>query len=376
MSVTLELTKALVSRSSVTPADVGCQELIAEHLQRLNFSIERMDAGGVKNLWARRGSSSPLFVFAGHTDVVPAGPESEWKFPPFKPTEHDGRLYGRGTADMKGGIAAMLVALENFLQEHPAHAGSIGLLITSDEEGPATHGTRHVINELERRGEKIDYCIVGEPSSRTRVGDMVRVGRRGSLNGRLIVRGMQGHVAYPELAENPIHRALAALDELAGQEWDQGYESFPATSFQISNIHAGTGADNVIPGALEVRFNFRYSPAHTAESLQQTVEQMLEKHALDWQLEWRDSGAPFYTPEGKLRAAVDDAIREIAGDAPEASTGGGTSDGRFIAPTGAEVVELGVTNATIHKINESVGIAELDELAVIYLRILQKMLAV
>lgn len=375
MSATLEFAKALVSRPSITPNDGGCQELIAQYLQRLGFVIERMDAGGVKNLWARRGSNWPLFVFAGHTDVVPTGPESEWKFPPFQPTEHEDRLYGRGAADMKGGIAAMLVALEGFLAEHAGHSGSIGLLITSDEEGPASHGTRHVIDELERRREKIDYCVVGEPSSLRRVGDVVRVGRRGSLNGRLVVHGVQGHVAYPELAENPIHRALAALQELAEREWDQGYQSFPATSFQISNIQAGTGADNVIPGSMEMRFNFRYSPTHTAESLQQAVEQTLDRHGLHWQIEWRRSGEPFYTPEGKLRSAVDEAISEIGGVPPQASTGGGTSDGRFIAPTGAQVIELGVTNATIHMVNESVRIEELDVLTAIYQRILEKLLA-
>lgn len=370
MSATLELAKDLIARPSVTPEDGGCQDVIAERLGRLGFTIERMDAGGVKNLWAWRGTKAPLFVFAGHTDVVPTGPESAWRFPPFQPTEHDGFLYGRGAADMKGALAAMVVAVEGFLAEHDSFEGSLALLVTSDEEGPAEHGTRHVMHELAARGEKIDWCVVGEPSSRERIGDLVRVGRRGSLNGALTVRGVQGHVAYPELADNPIHRALTVLDELVRTHWDDGFESFPPTSFQVSNIAAGTGADNVIPGELNARFNFRYCPSQDAPGLREKVESLLDHHGLDWHIDWRESGRPFLTPAGPLLEAVDSAINSVTGRKPEHSTGGGTSDGRFIAPGGAAVVEVGVCNASIHQVNERVKMDDLDALARIYREIL------
>lgn len=374
MSSTLELAKALIARPSVTPEDGGCQALLAERLQKAGFKVEQMDAGGVKNLWARYGNTSPLFVFAGHTDVVPTGPDAEWKYPPFEPTEHDGFLYGRGAADMKGGLAAMVTAVENFLSKHSAVNGSIAFLITSDEEGVAEHGTRHVMQELQKRGEKIDYCIVGEPSSNKNLGDVIRVGRRGSLNGVLTVKGVQGHVAYPEIAVNPIHRALGALRELTEQRWDDGFETFPPTSFQVSNIHAGAGADNVIPGQLTARFNFRYCPAQTAQGLQTAVAKILDRRQLDWNIAWRESGQPFFTPDGTLTQAVDAAVREETGRQPEHSTGGGTSDGRFIAPSGAAVIELGVCNASIHQVNECVRIEELEKLSKIYGQILANLL--
>lgn len=373
MSATLELASALIARPSVTPEDGGCQDMIAARLEKLDFRIERMDTGGVRNLWARYGDAGKLLVFAGHTDVVPPGPESAWKYPPFEPTVRDGFLHGRGAADMKGGLAAMITAVETFLPASPEFNGSIAFLVTSDEEGPAEHGTRHVMRELDTRGEKIDYCIVGEPSSRDVIGDMIRIGRRGSLNGQLTVRGKQGHVAYPELASNPIHGSLAALDALTGRRWDDGHETFPPTSFQLSNINAGTGADNVIPGALQARFNFRYCPAQTVEKLKAEVTAILDRHGLDWQIDWRASGAPFYTPPGKLITAVDDAIRQATGRTPEHSTGGGTSDGRFIAPSGAAVVELGLCNATIHQANEQVRRDDLDLLSDIYRRVLENL---
>lgn len=373
MSVTLELAKQLIALSSVTPEDGGCQDVIATRLRAIGFDVEQMNKGGVQNLWARRGTIKPLLVFAGHTDIVPTGPESTWKFPPFEPTEHEGNLYGRGAADMKGGLAAMIVAVEEFVGMHASFNGSIAFLITSDEEGPAEHGTRHVMDQLKSRGDKIDFCIVGEPSSQRQLGDIIRVGRRGSLNGALTIRGKQGHVAYPELAVNPIHRAFAALDELANRTWDSGYESFPPTSFQVSNITAGTGAENVIPGELQARFNFRYCPAQTAEKLQSIVASVLDDHALDWSIEWRESGRPFYTPDALLTAAVDAAVQAETGLLPEHSTGGGTSDGRFIAPAGAQVVELGVCNATIHQVNENVRIQDLEALSKIYRRVMENL---
>lgn len=375
MSATLELAKQLIALPSVTPEDGGCQEIIADRLRALGFDVEQMNKGSVQNLWARRGTAKPSLVFAGHTDVVPTGPESSWKFPPFVPTEHEGNLYGRGAADMKGGLAAMITAVEEFVAAVPRFNGSIAFLVTSDEEGPAEHGTRYVMEQLNARGEAIEYCLVGEPSSQQRLGDIIRVGRRGSLNGKLTIRGKQGHVAYPELADNPIHRAFAALDELANRTWDSGYESFPPTSFQVSNITAGTGAENVIPGELQARFNFRYCPAQNAEKLQATVASVLDEYALDWSIEWRESGKPFYTPDGTLTAAVDAAIQAEAGLLPEHSTGGGTSDGRFIALSGAQVVELGVCNATIHQLDENVRIQDLDVLSKIYRRVLENLFA-
>jgi len=370
MSATVELARALIARPSVTPDDAGCQALLGERLARAGFVIEPMRFGAVDNLWARRGTTGPLFVFAGHTDVVPPGPLADWHSDPFEPVIRDGCLYGRGAADMKSSIAAMVTACERFLQAHADHRGSIAFLLTSDEEGPSVDGTVKVIEALTARGEAIDWCLVGEPSSRDVTGDVIKNGRRGSLNGVLRVRGQQGHVAYPQLADNPIHRAAPALAELAAVEWDAGNAHFPPTSFQISNIHAGTGAENVIPGELEVVFNLRFSTEWTADALQARVAQILSRHGLDYQLQWRLSGQPFLTPAGELVEAARSAIRTIAGIDTELSTSGGTSDGRFIAPTGAQVVELGPRNATIHKTNECVTVSELDTLSGIYEQVL------
>lgn len=375
MSATLELARDLIARPSITPDDKGCQELLGERLNALGFTLEFMNSGEVTNLWARRGKSGPVLAFAGHTDVVPTGPESAWTSPPFQPEERDGMLYGRGTADMKGSIAAMITACERFIPAHADHQGSIAFLITSDEEGIATEGTVKVIETLEARGEKIDWCLVGEPSSVKQAGDVVKNGRRGSLSGTLTVRGIQGHVAYPHLADNPVHRAMPALTELAATTWDNGNDFFPPTTFQISNIHSGTGATNVIPGSVEVLFNFRYSTETDAETLQKWVHQLLDRHGLDYQLDWFHSGKPFITPAGKLVEAVRAAVRDVTGMETELSTSGGTSDGRFIAPTGAQVVELGPVNATIHKVNECVSISALDQLSRMYEGILKHLLA-
>ena len=370
MSETLELARDLIARPSVTPEDAGCQQLLAERLRPLGFEIEPMPFGEVENLWARRGSEGPLFCFAGHTDVVPPGPLEAWESDPFTPEVRGGLLYGRGAADMKGSIAAMVTAVERFIASHPDHRGSIAWLITSDEEGPAVNGTVKVVETLERRKEKIDWCLVGEPSCSKRLGDTIKNGRRGSLNATLVVRGVQGHVAYPQLARNPIHEALPALSELAATEWDQGNAFFPPTTFQISNIHAGTGATNVIPGELEVIFNFRYSTETTHEALEERVEEVLQRHGLDYAIEWSLSGEPFLTSAGALVDAARQAVRETVGIETELSTSGGTSDGRFIAPTGAQVIELGPLNATIHKVNECVGVEDLDLLSKIYERML------
>ena len=370
MSETLELARDLIARPSVTPEDAGCQQLLAERLRPLGFEIEPMPFGEVENLWARRGSEGPLFCFAGHTDVVPPGPLEAWESDPFTPEVRGGLLYGRGAADMKGSIAAMVTAVERFIASHPDHRGSIAWLITSDEEGPAVNGTVKVVETLERRKEKIDWCLVGEPSCSKRLGDTIKNGRRGSLNATLVVRGVQGHVAYPHLARNPIHEALPALSELAATEWDQGNAFFPPTTFQISNIHAGTGATNVIPGELEVIFNFRYSTETTHEALEERVEEVLRRHGLDYAIEWSLSGEPFLTSAGALVDAARQAVRETVGIETELSTSGGTSDGRFIAPTGAQVIELGPLNATIHKVNECVGVEDLDLLSKIYERML------
>lgn len=375
MSRVLEYTCELIRRASVTPEDAGCQQWMAEKLEALGFRCEHLRFGEVDNLWARRGDQGPLLVFAGHTDVVPTGDEKKWSSPPFQPEIRDGMLYGRGAADMKGSIAAFMVAIEEFVDSHPEHSGSIGLLITADEEGPAVNGTIKVVEHLQQRNEHIDYCIVGEPSSTNVVGDVIKNGRRGSLGGVLRVKGVQGHVAYPHLADNPIHRVTPVLAELAAETWDNGNEFFPATSFQISNIHAGTGATNVIPGECEVVFNFRFSTEVTAAQLKARVEVMLAEHDLDYELDWNLSGQPFLTERGTLVNAVVEAIRDITGRETELSTAGGTSDGRFIAPTGAQVVELGPINATIHKIDEHTPVAELDQLALIYQRALQKLLA-
>lgn len=373
-SPTLELARDLIARPSVTPDDRGCQQLIGERLAALGFRLEFMNFGEVTNLWARRGSEGPLLAFAGHTDVVPTGPESAWTSPPFRPEIRDGMLYGRGAADMKGSIAAMVTACERFLAAHPDHRGSLAFLITSDEEGIATDGTVKVIETLEARNEKIDWCLVGEPSSVRQAGDVVKNGRRGSLSGTLRVRGVQGHVAYPHLADNPVHRALPALAELAATVWDEGNAFFPPTTFQISNIHAGTGATNVIPGTLEVLFNFRYSTESSEAGLKQRVHALLDGYGLDYRLDWFHSGAPFLTPAGELVEAVRAAVREVTGLEAGLSTGGGTSDGRFIAPTGAQVVELGPINATIHKVDECVKADDLDTLSEIYEQILVELL--
>ncbi|MBZ0071649.1 MAG: succinyl-diaminopimelate desuccinylase [Gammaproteobacteria bacterium] len=375
MSPTLELARALIARPSVTPDDQGCQQLIGARLAALGFTLEPMNSGAVTNLWARRGTAGPLLAFAGHTDVVPPGPENAWTSPPFRPEVRAGLLYGRGAADMKGSIAAMVTACERFLAEHPDHRGTLAFLITSDEEGSATEGTVKVIETLEARNEKIDWCLVGEPSSVEQAGDVVKNGRRGSLSGTLSVRGVQGHVAYPQLADNPVHRALPALAELAAAVWDDGNEFFPPTTLQISNIQAGTGATNVIPGTLEVLFNFRYSTASSEASLRQRVHTLLDRHGLEYRLDWFHSGGPFLTPAGALVDAVRVAIRTVTGLETELSTSGGTSDGRFIAPTGAQVVELGPVNATIHKVNECVAVDELERLTRIYEGVLRQLLA-
>jgi len=374
MSDTLDLAKDLISRRSITPEDAGCQPLISDRLSRHGFRNEPMRFGEVDNQWLRRGDSGPVFCFAGHTDVVPTGPEEKWQHPPFDTVIEDGMLHGRGAADMKGSIAAFVTACERFTSNHPQHKGSIAMLITSDEEGPAKDGTVKVIETLESRGEKIDWCLVGEPTSTEKVGDVVKNGRRGSLNARLIVAGTQGHVAYPHLAENPVHTAAPALAELSGIEWDKGNEFFPPTSFQISNIHAGTGATNIIPGELEVVFNFRFSTEQTDEGLRQKVEAVLDKHGLNYRIEWSLSGNPFLTPEGELLQATQQAIEEVCGYRPAINTAGGTSDGRFIAPTGAQVLELGPLNATIHKVNECVSVDDLDTLSRIYESLLEKLL--
>ncbi len=374
MSPTLQLARELIRRPSVTPRDAGCQDLIGRRLSALGFRLEPMPFGEVSNLWARRGQRGPLLCFAGHTDVVPTGPEEDWRHPPFEAVVVDGVLYGRGAADMKGSLAAMLTAMERFLARHPEPEGSLAWLLTSDEEGPAVEGTVKVVERLQARGEKIDWCLVGEPTSDARLGDTIKVGRRGSLNGRLLVSGVQGHVAYPHLARNPVHEALPALAELAAVEWDQGNDHFPPTSFQISNIRAGTGATNVIPGTLEVVFNFRFSTEQTETALRRRTEEILDRHGLDYRLEWHLSGNPFLTSQGALVDAAAAAVQEVTGITPERSTSGGTSDGRFIAPTGAQVIELGPLNATIHKVDEHVAVEELERLSRIYERLLEKLL--
>ena len=374
MSSALELCSELISRPSVSPDDQGCQEILSERLEKMGFQLEHLPFADVKNLWARRGTASPLFCFAGHTDVVPAGNIEDWNSDPFSPEIKDGLLYGRGSADMKGSLAAMITACENFLAEHPQHPGSIAFLITSDEESDAVNGTVKVIEELQNRGEQIDYCIVGEPSSNKVLGDTIRNGRRGSLNGKLTVIGKEGHVAYPDLALNPIHAFLPALTELSQIEWDQGNAHFPATSFQISNIHAGQGTNNVIPGEMTLLFNFRFSTEVTAEELMAQTETLFKHYYENYQLDWQLSGKPFITEEGTLTNAVVKSIKAVNGVACALSTGGGTSDGRFIAPSGAEVVELGPINASIHKNNEHLAIEDLEQLTVMYEKILQEIL--
>ena len=373
-SPALALACELIARRSVTPDDAGCQQLIADRLARLDFTGETLTSGGVTNIWLRRGTGAPLFCFAGHTDVVPPGPLEAWHSDPFVPSIRDGWLYGRGAADMKASIAAFVVAVEGFVAAHPHHAGSIALLLTSDEEGPATDGTVKVVERLAARGERIDYCIVGEPTSVDRLGDMIKNGRRGTLSGTLTVRGVQGHVAYPHLAKNPIHLTAPAIAELAAMHWDDGNEYFPPTTWQCSNVHAGTGATNVIPGSLELTFNFRHSTASTPESLKQRLADVLTRHGLDFAIAWTGSGPPYLTPRGELVAAAEAAIRAAVGVTPELSCTGGTSDGRFIAAICQEVVELGPVNATIHKLDERVAIADLDALAAIHAGILARLL--
>ncbi len=373
-SPTIQLAMDLIARPSVTPEDAGCQALMIERLQALGFKIEQLPFADVSNFWARKGDGGPLFCFAGHTDVVPSGPAEQWQHPPFEPIIENGYLHGRGAADMKGSLAAFITALERFLDHHPDHQGSIALLITSDEEGEFINGTTRVVDVLEARDEKIDWCIVGEPSSTDRPGDIIKNGRRGSISGNLTVHGVQGHVAYPHLVKNPIHLAAPALAALAAERWDEGNHAFPPTSFQISNINGGTGANNVVPGDLKVMFNFRFSTELTAEQIKQRTQAILEAHELDYALTWTLSGNPFLTPAGDLVQACQQSIEAITGYETELSTSGGTSDGRFIAPTGAQVVELGPCNATIHKIDEQVRVKDLDTLSEIYENILARLL--
>ncbi len=374
MSKTLALTEELISLHSVTPADGGCQLKMAERLSPLGFKCETIASGDVTNLWARRGSAQPLLVFAGHTDVVPTGPLERWSSDPFTPTHRDGMLYGRGAADMKTSLAAMVVAVEEFVAAHPNHKGSIGFLITSDEEGPAIDGTVIVCNQLKARGEQLDYCIVGEPTSVKQIGDMIKNGRRGTMSGKLVIKGVQGHIAYPHLAKNPIHLAAPALAELVSIEWDKGNEYYLPTSWQMSNIHAGTGASNVIPGECVIDFNFRFSTASTVEGLQQRVHDVLDKHGLEYDLKWTVGGLPFLTPRGELSNALSLAIKTETGLDTELSTTGGTSDGRFIAQICPQVIEFGPTNATIHKIDEHIAVEEIEPLKNIYRRTLENLL--
>lgn len=375
LSDVLELSCALIRRASVTPEDAGCQDLIAERLQKVGFSVQHLPFGKVKNLWATHGNAAPVLCFLGHTDVVPTGPREQWTTDPFEPQQRDGRLYGRGAADMKGSVAAMVLALEAFVAKHPNHPGTVALLLTSDEEGDAIDGVRAVANHFRQSGQHIDACIVGEPSAKDRLGDTIRIGRRGSLTGTLTVKGVQGHVAYPQLADNPIHRGLPVLAALTARRWDQGDADFPPTSFQIANIAAGTGASNVIPGELRLQFNFRYSPIWTADTLIDEVEKTLREAGLDFSVDWHRSGEPFFTPDGVLREHVRAAILETTGLVPEENTAGGTSDGRFIAPLGTQVVEVGPVNASIHKIDEYVPLDDLQRLPALYLGIAQRILA-
>lgn len=373
-AATLELTRQLISTRSVTPVDGGCLETIGTRLAAAGFTLERIDAGGVSNLWARRGTAGPLFCFAGHTDVVPTGPLDQWNSDPFEPVVRDGMLYGRGAADMKASLAAFVTSTERFVARVPDHAGSIAFLLTSDEEGDAIDGTVRVVERLAARGEKLDYCVVGEPTSVTKLGDMIKNGRRGSLSGKLTVKGVQGHIAYPHLAKNPIHMFGPALAELAAIRWDEGNEYFPPTSWQISNIKGGTGATNVIPGTLEVLFNFRFSTASTPESLKARLIDVLDRHGVEHDIVWTLGGKPYLTPRGTLVDAAEAAIRDVTGLTTELSTTGGTSDGRFIADICAQVVEIGPSNATIHKLNECVAVADIEPLSRIYENLLDRLL--
>ena len=374
MNNTLELAKSLISQASVTPDDNGCQSIMIERLKKIGFEIHPLKFGDVDNFWATRGNSGPIFAFAGHTDVVPAGNEDAWNTAPFEPTIKGDYLYGRGAADMKGGLASMVTATENFVQDNPNHNGTIAFLITSDEEGVAINGTVKVMDYLDENDTKIDYCLLGEPSSTSITGDVIKNGRRGSLNGVINVNGQQGHVAYPHLAKNPIHFIAPALNDLCLQEWDSGNEYFPATSFQISNFHSGGGVTNVVPGEAKVMFNFRYSTETTKEELMAKVHEILDNHKIDYTLDWHHSGNPFLTPVGDLVSACVSAIEETKDITPELSTSGGTSDGRVIAQEGTQVVELGPVNATIHQINESILVKDLEDLSSIYTRVLTRIL--
>ncbi len=375
MSHTLELAQQLISRKSLTPLDDGCLEIIGARLAKLDFDLEKIRHSQVDNLWARRGHAAPIVCFAGHTDVVPTGPLNQWSSDPFVPTIRDGMLYGRGASDMKGSLAAFVTAIEKFVGEYPGHRGSIALLLTSDEEGMAVDGTARVVEALQARGETLDYCIVGEPTSVSKTGDTIKNGRRGSLSGTLTVKGVQGHIAYPHLVKNPIHLAAPAIAELAATIWDKGNEYFPPTSWQISNIHGGTGATNVVPGAVEILFNFRFSTASTVDGLKARVHEILNRHGLEYELKWEYSGKPYLTPRGNLVDVVSAAIYQVSGINTELSTSGGTSDGRFIADICPQVIELGPLNATIHKINECVAVADLDTLSAIYCGVLTRLLA-
>ena len=380
MNDVLALTQELIRRASVTPDDTGCQALIADRLQRAGFHCESLRFGDVDNLWAMHdpldgNDSGPVLVLLGHTDVVPPGPRDAWASDPFAPEIRDGMLYGRGAADMKGSVAAFVVALERFVATHPDHRGSLALLLTSDEEGDAIDGVRRVAEVFRERGQRIDWCITGEPSSQERLGDLLRVGRRGTLSATLTVKGVQGHVAYPDKARNPIHLALPALAALAARQWDKGFESFPPTSLQVSNVHAGTGANNVIPGELQVLFNLRYNPNWRAEQLEQQCEAVLHAHGLDYAIHWHRGGEPFHTPDGPLRAAARGVLAQFAGSAPEESTGGGTSDARFIAPLGAHCIEIGPVNASIHKVDEHVSVADLEALPDLYFALIERLMA-
>ncbi|MEO8161168.1 MAG: succinyl-diaminopimelate desuccinylase [Arenimonas sp.] len=380
MSEVLALAQELIARRSVTPEDAGCQELIATRLRAAGFVIEALPFGAVKNLWATHGSGAPVLVFLGHTDVVPSGPFEQWSSHPFLPTIRNGYLYGRGAADMKGSVAAFVLGLEDFVAAHPAHAGTVAILLTSDEEGDAIDGVRRVMEQFKAEGRRIDYCITGEPSSKEKLGDLLRIGRRGTLSGTLSVRGIQGHVAYPEKARNPIHQLMPALAELCARQWDEGYpregvRKFPASSFQVSNIHSGTGANNVIPGSCEVVFNFRYNPGWQAAELEREVHALLDRHDLEYSIAWHRGGEPFLTAEGRLRATLRELMRERCGVEPEESTGGGTSDARFVAPLGAEVVEMGPVNASIHKLDERISLDELERLPALFREMAERLLA-
>ncbi|MBB1116254.1 succinyl-diaminopimelate desuccinylase [Stenotrophomonas sp. W1S232] len=374
MSSVLDLTCELIARPSITPIDAGCQQMIASRLAAAGFAIEHLRQGEVDNLWATHGQGEPVLVLLGHTDVVPPGPRQDWVSDPFTPEIRDGVLYGRGAADMKGSVAAFVVAAEAFVAENPDHPGTLAVLLTSDEEGDAIDGVRHVAKLFEQRGQRIDWCITGEPSSTNTLGDLLRVGRRGSLTGTLSVRGVQGHVAYPDKAKNPIHLAAPALAELTARRWDDGFESFPPTSLQVSNINAGTGASNVIPGTLEVMFNLRYTPLWNAQKLETEIHALFDAHKLDYAIKWHRSGEPFYTPEGRLRSVARQVLGQFAGKAPEESTGGGTSDARFIAPLGAQCIEVGPVNATIHQVDECVRVEDLEKLPELYQQLIARLL--